>query len=394
MFGPVVNESTKRRFRNFAVLSLVGLTVVAPVARDAIAQNSNVPTSPPRTGPIPMSSPPSTSTRPAQLPAGAVDGGLAAFADRLDRMERDIRALNLRVSRGGGISQASANRPGTTREVLEGPAAARMAVRLNALEADLRQATGRLEEVSFGVRQLTDRFEKLVADLDYRLSRLNGGAPPSAARPDSPTPNGGASAVAPSGVSTAPRTGVLGTIPQAAADLASQVGANTPAPTPSRRQVAKRREAAPTPVAPQAVAAVSQSAGPLPPGSPRDRYAYAFRLLRQRNYDQAEIALNAFLEAHPQDPLAANAKYWLGETHYVRKQYVKAAEIFLDGYKTYPNGPKTPDTLLKLGMTLTALDKKEQACATFAKLKRDHPDASASILETMRRERTRAGCPR
>lgn len=378
MFGPVVNKTTKRRFRNFAVLSLVGLTVVAPVARDAIAQNSNVPTSPPRTGPIPMSTPPTTSTRPAQLSAGAVDGGLAAFADRLDRMERDIRALNLQVSRGGGISQASANRPGTTREVLEGPAAARMAVRLNALEADLRQATGRLEEVSFGVRQLTDRFEKLVADLDYRLSRLNGGA----------------SAVAPSGVSTAPRTGVLGTIPQAAADLASQVGANTPAPTPSRRQVAKRLEAAPTPVAPQAVAAVSQSAEPLPPGSPRDRYAYAFRLLRQRNYDQAEIALNAFLEAHPQDPLAANAKYWLGETHYVRKQYVKAAEIFLDGYKTYPNGPKTPDTLLKLGMTLTALDKKEQACATFAKLKRDHPDASASILETMRRERAKAGCPR
>ena len=46
--------------------------------------------------------------------------------------------------------------------------------------------------------------------------------------------------------------------------------------------------------------------------SPKERYAQAYDLLRQGKYDQAEAGFSAFLAQNPQDPLAENARYWLG----------------------------------------------------------------------------------
>ena len=57
--------------------------------------------------------------------------------------------------------------------------------------------------------------------------------------------------------------------------------------------------------------------------------------------------------------LAGNAQYWLGETHYVRRDYKAAATAFLNGYTTFENSPKAPDSLLKLGMTLVVMGEKE-----------------------------------
>lgn len=392
---------------------------------------------------VPQQPPAATPGAPfAPSPTQAVSapaGGIGSVVDRLERLERDIQALNVQMARG--VPAASAiSQPELTASELEGPAAARMAVRLNALEVDLRNATGSMEQMSFQIRQLTSRFDKLVADLDYRLSRLDGGAPLSAGQPVATVapasgPLGQPAVTSPvDGLSTqglppvagtqpavgsvAGQPGVtttvtttsnlspgqqsLGTISQAQSDGASQVVANTP--VPEAQAVAQRGQTAafvqpaqslvaPPVNQPQPVATVTETAGPLPAGSPRDQYAHAFRLLRQADYDQAQVALEAFLEAHPQDNLAANAKYWLGETHYVRGSYVKAAEVFLEGFKEHPQGNKAPDTLLKLGMSLTALEKKEQACATFSKLGRDYPDAPTSILDTVKRERAKADCP-
>ena len=49
-----------------------------------------------------------------------------------------------------------------------------------------------------------------------------------------------------------------------------------------------------------------------------------------------------FLEKHPQDDLASNAQYWLGETYYVRKNYQDAAFAFAEGYQRYPESRKAP----------------------------------------------------
>ena len=65
----------------------------------------------------------------------------------------------------------------------------------------------------------------------------------------------------------------------------------------------------------------------------KEQYNYAFGLLRQANYDKAELALQEFVKLHPKEALTSNARYWLGETFYVRAAYVQAAEVFLEGYQ-------------------------------------------------------------
>jgi TolA-binding protein len=77
----------------------------------------------------------------------------------------------------------------------------------------------------------------------------------------------------------------------------------------------------------------------------------------------------------------------------VRAAYVQAAEVFLEGYQADPKGSKAPDSLLKLGMSLSGLDKKREACAAFDKVAKDFPGASAGIRNTIAREKQKNSCP-
>ena len=126
--------------------------------------------------------------------------------------------------------------------------------------------------------------------------------------------------------------------------------------------------------------------------TPQEQYDYAFGLLSQANYSEAERALASFLQAYPDDPLAGNAKYWLGETHYVRGQYREAAVTFAEGYQNYPDSSKAPDNLLKLGKSLSALGQTDDACGTLDELLKRYGDAAANIIQQAQRERQRLSC--
>ena len=69
--------------------------------------------------------------------------------------------------------------------------------------------------------------------------------------------------------------------------------------------------------------------------------------MKKADYPGAETALKAFVERHPNDPMAGSAQYWLGETYYARGRYAEAASAFAEGYKRYPKGAKAPDDLLE-----------------------------------------------
>ena len=305
----------------------------------------------------------------AAAPAQSQSNDLRSILDRLQRMERDIRTLNIQVSQGAAAAPGSAT-------VLPqsggdgGAAAARLAVRLTALEDDLRATTGTVEDVANQVHRIGQRLDKLVADLDYRLSAIE----EYAARVQAQTPRVNA-APSPAGVQKAlpgaNQPGVLGVIPQGDLDAAGNAGTD---------QVAT----AALPAKPEP--------GVLPQGTVKDRYAFAFNLLKKARYDQAEVALKEFIAAHPDDPLAGNANYWLAESYYVRTQYAQAVEAFFTGYQSAPTGPKAPDMLLKLGMSLSNLDKTQEACASFGKLVEDFPEAPARILSKAAFESKKIGC--
>ncbi|MDZ7712244.1 MAG: tol-pal system protein YbgF [Rhodovibrio sp.] len=130
----------------------------------------------------------------------------------------------------------------------------------------------------------------------------------------------------------------------------------------------------------------------MPDGPPQAQYDYAFGLLRQADYAEAEQALSKFLDKHPEHELAGNAKYWLGETFYVRGNYERAAVTFAEGFQTYPESQKAPDNLLKLGMSLAQIDRTEDACGIFAELQSRYPDAKNNILQRAEREQSRLNC--
>jgi tol-pal system protein YbgF len=135
------------------------------------------------------------------------------------------------------------------------------------------------------------------------------------------------------------------------------------------------------------------SLGPGGGSDVRSEYEAAYAHVTQKQWDQAEGALRRFLAAHGRDKLAADATYWLGESYLQRNKPRDAAEQFLKVSTEHTRSAKAPDALVKLGISLSALGAKDQACATFAELERKYPQASASLKQAVDREQKRARCP-
>jgi tol-pal system protein YbgF len=238
-------------------------------------------------------------------------------------------------------------------------------LRFNAIESQMRDLTGRIEELNHQVSDLKAQLDRLSSDVDLRFNQIqhpgSGTAEAGGTMPPQPMPPHGAG-----DMSQAPtKSGNLGTLsappPASAKSAAPQQSASAPAALPNE-------------------------------GSPQDQYNYAMGLLTQANYPAAEEAMRSFVARWPKDPLAGNAQYWLGETFYVRKDYGNAATAFAQGYEKYPHGAKAPDDLLKLGMSLANLNQKTDACRAYARLRRDFPSAPAALKERLAAETHHAGC--
>lgn len=301
------------------------------------------------------------------------DGG--SLADTVDRLERQIQTLERTVYRGatppaGGGGGASDVPPA---------ALSQLQITSDSLEEQMRRLTGQVEQLDFQIRQLNDRMDRLVADVDFRLRELEDGAGTSQASRSGGEPVAPAVPQSPGEVTVrGESSGTLGTLTESqmrAAGITPGGGAAGAAPS----------GAAPS-------GAAEGVAVALPEGSTQDRYSYARQFLLKRDFVSAEQALATFVEAHPEDPLAGNAQYWLGETFYVRGDYQTAARTFAEGFQRYPDSDKAPDNLLKLGMSLAQLDLKDDACITLKKLRVEYPQAPTSIVQRADREIGRLKC--
>ena len=111
--------------------------------------------------------------------------GMKVILDRMGRLEKDIRTLNLSLARGRaapaptGASASPGKAPAPSAvppAALAGPgvghALARLSVRMTDFENDLRAVTGAMEEFNYQASNIGKRLDKLVADVDFRLSAL------------------------------------------------------------------------------------------------------------------------------------------------------------------------------------------------------------------------------
>jgi tol-pal system protein YbgF len=130
----------------------------------------------------------------------------------------------------------------------------------------------------------------------------------------------------------------------------------------------------------------------LPGNTPKEKYDFSTGLLQQGNYDMAEAALKTFVMQYPNDPLAGNAQYWLGEAHYVQGDFRSAAVAFAEGYQKYPQSQKAPDNLLKLAMSLGQQGQTQNACVALRQLDKKFPAAPANIKDRAQRASERYSC--
>ena len=106
------------------------------------------------------------------LPTQAARSQDPTFEDRLDRLERDLSMLQRQVYRGGSGPAVAAG-PG---------AAVDTELRMDRLETEMRELTGRVEDAMNGVEQLRRRLEQINSDIDVRFGQAQGqpaNAPPS-----------------------------------------------------------------------------------------------------------------------------------------------------------------------------------------------------------------------
>ena len=209
--------------------------------------------------------------------------------------------------------------------------------RFNQLQQSLTNLTGQLEQLQNRNAKLQQQMEKMQADYEYRIEQLEKGG---GARPGGAEPRPGAQAAAPGAPST-------------------------PTPTP----------------------------GPVPAGAtPEQLYDESVKKLQDGDYAGAERGFKTFIQRSPQNKLAGNAQYWLGETYYARRDYNSALTAFAEGYKVYKTSPKGPDNLLKLGITMSVLGRKPDACAVFARFNQDYPRATDLQKRRIEQERQKNGC--
>ncbi len=273
---------------------------------------------------------------------------------------------------GGGTQQAAEN-----------------ALRLNQMEEQLRQMTGRNEELIFRIQRLEDQLKRLQEDIDFRLQDLEGSsgggnknAPPQRRSETAPPSNAGNQQAAnPNiGQNSAANQGSAAPGPQNLGDLVGQS---------SGAIMNDGRSGAPTPLSPQGNSNTQVAA--IQGASAADDYAMGVGFLQRREYDYAEAQFTQFLQQYPQDANVPNALYGLGESYFYRKRYEDALENYLKVVQQHGSSPKAPESMLRLGVTLVAMNEKPQGCAALAEVSRKYPNAN-SVKSLAGREAKRLGC--
>jgi tol-pal system protein YbgF len=305
-------------------------------------------------------------------------------------------------------------------------------VRIDRLEAQLRQMTGILEQLQYRNQQLEAQLRRVQEETEYRFQELRGGAPAPrtstpARPPQGPAANPPAANPAPTTGATpgrrgdafdpsqnpsapgAPRT--LGTT-TASAPLTQSNDGEEPVGAPGGRSVGAPLDlstlAAPNdppgvgapgaqleqlpPAQPRNPGAGGQVATLPPTDSPKDNYDLAYGYILRKDYALAEDGFRSFLRRYPSDRMAPEAQYWLGESLFQRQRYRDAAETFLNVSTKFESTAKAPDALLRLGQSLAALGEKEAACASFGEVLRKYPRASVSVKQGVDREQKRVRC--
>jgi tol-pal system protein YbgF len=276
-------------------------------------------------------------------------------------------------------------------------------LRVQQLEEQLRQLNGRVEEMSFQLLQMQEQLRKAQEDNEFRFQELEGGKKKSSLEKpaDQDTANNTSGDQTPEVQPSDDAT----QLDQPMDDSGNQLDMGTPPIDLGKLKVDENgnvmgaQEGDPNAVAKQDLPAPdtstvdqNQTAALDPKSSDGDQYQSAYERVLAGDYAAAETGFSSFIASHPDSKKIADANFWLGEAQYSQGKYNEAAKTFLNAYKTYGKSEKAPEMLLKLAMSLAALDSRDTACATLRQVAKSYPKASRAIIGKVASEQKRLSC--
>jgi tol-pal system protein YbgF len=148
-------------------------------------------------------------------------------------------------------------------------------------------------------------------------------------------------------------------------------------PNPAVNKIANNTVVAPV---------ATNPASRINPADEQISYLAAYELVKNKRYDEAVNAMQAFSKKYPQGGYTANAEYWLGELYMVKKLYSQAVEHFDVVLKKFPSSSKSAASLLKTGYAYAALGNNIEARKRLQEVVKNYPGTPTAQLANLKLE--------
>lgn len=266
------------------------------------------------------------------------------------------------------------------------------------LEDQVRQLTGRVEELNFLIIELQERMRLMQEDIEFRIQDMEnskqgalGVAPETdfasndAEKVDRLEDNSSVATIindnAPDNAGTGNAATVQGAPPRSLGTLTLDDKGNVLDTSVdfSAAAIDSALDGAP-------VASITGAQ------NPEELYETGYGHVLNGDYALAEEIFASFLDLYPDDILAGNAQFWLSESVLSQGRFEDAAALFVDGQTLYPESEKAPERLYKIGAIMADLGNRDVACATFSDALTQHGDMAVTIRSRIEEERAKAQC--
>lgn len=215
------------------------------------------------------------------------------------------------------------------------------------LQQEVQKLRGELESQQHRIEQMTQRQKDLYADIDQRLQTIE----------DSDERQAGADTASDDFVIEPEQVDTID--PVADSDMADSPAAGAD--------------------------------GAAAPEDAREAYNQAFDQLKAGRYEAAIEAFEQFLQDYPRSDYRPNARYWLGEAHYVQREFEPAIAAYQALLSEHPTSQKAPDALLKIGYSQQEMGERDKARSTLQQLRDEYPDTTAASLARDRLQQLQSG---
>ena len=301
-------------------------------------------------------------------------------------LESNLPGVRLEAPGGDLIPLPQADVPGEAPVLLAQDAGGNVQ-----LEEQIRLLNGKVEELTFQILQMQEQVRKLQEDNEFRFQELEKSRQGNAGPKVKPADDTAQAAVP----ETPPDPSKVRVVTTDNAgngdDVADVIDGTQGAGAPAQDLGTVKFDENGNPVG--ATANAQDKVAAIPPAdNPAELYKTAYEHILSGEYPSAEASFRSHIDNFPADPQTADARYWLGESLIGQERYRDAAEVLLKAQKEFPKSKKAPDMLLKLGVSLSALDNKDVACATFAQVSKKYPKAAPAVVERVAAEQAKAGC--